>query len=74
MTTKRTATPVEVVTTDFEFAHGKKPAGRGGWAFGLERRPRNEDMFWFNGMYSDAKKAAVEHARTNGAPAVFVQS
>jgi hypothetical protein len=55
--------PVEVNTIDFEFAHGKKPRGRGSWAFSFEGR--NSAPVWIPGsmLYTDARKAAVVLAR-----------
>lgn len=52
---------IEFITTQFEFAHGRRPSGRGGWAFGLESNPRTEDIFFApSGTYAEAKKAARE--------------
>lgn len=47
-------------TTDYTFAHGKAPKGRGRWAFALTRNPNPEDV-WFSdsdSTYTEAKKQA----------------
>ena len=70
-------TAPRVNTTDFEFSHGRKPRGRGSWAFFFERDRRNHDVqdaFWHHGSFTEAKKAAVEEARRRGARDVFVGS
>lgn len=59
--TKQTA--VEFITTDFVTAHGRRPAGRGGWAFGLVRHPNDAETLWYTGLYSEAKKQAPHRAR-----------
>lgn len=48
---------VEVSTSQYEFAHGKKPRGRGHWAFIIA----GQTMFAPGGQqtYADAKKWAV---------------
>ena len=50
---------IEIKTSEYEFAHGKKPRGYGGWAFffGNETEP-----FWAHGTYSEAKKMAIAMA------------
>ena len=60
----------EVNTRVFEFSHGKKPRGEGYWAFNTQ--DRLEGAFWFNGSYSEAKKAAQAHFA--GEPVVYVLS
>lgn len=62
----------EIVTTQFEFAHGKKPSGHGCWAFATKRNPLIDKIFYFTGIYSEAKKAAQAHFA--GHPIVFVLS
>jgi len=44
-------------TTDYEFAYGRKPRGRGGWAFSFERNPDvlTDAVIWTPGMtYAEA--------------------
>jgi hypothetical protein len=66
---------IEVNTSDFEFAHGKKPRDRGGWAFGFTRRAKLEDLFWaHNVTYVEATKLAKARARELGAATIYVQS
>jgi len=52
-------------TTKYEFAHGRKPKGRGNWAFeilGTDGVKRG-DTFWANDTYAGARKQAEVHAR-----------
>jgi hypothetical protein len=65
---------IDVITTEFELSHGKKPRGQGGWAFGFTRRARMEDLFWvYNQPYTAAVKAAKAKAREPGADTIYVQ-
>jgi hypothetical protein len=64
---------VHFSTRDFEFAHGKKPKGLGNWAFFFDGN-RSVAPFWFYGMYSSAKVAALKKARELGAEDVEVGS
>jgi hypothetical protein len=64
---------VYVDTREFEVAHGRKPRGRGGWAFFFEYGQTGE-AFWANGTYAEARRAAVAEAKRRGATDVFVGS
>jgi hypothetical protein len=65
---------IDVDTSEFESSHGKKPRGRGDWAFGFTRRARMEDLFWvYNQPYGAAVKAAKAKARALGADTIYVQ-
>lgn len=66
--------PVEVLTGGYENAHGKKPRGEGNWAFSLGSNESLENLFWFNGPYGAAVKAARVAAREKGERFVRVQS
>ena len=55
---------IEVRTHAYEFEHGKRPGGRGSWAFEIGRDPQNP--FWFNGVYRAAKAAAIAEAVRRG--------
>ena len=69
-------TPV-VSTTQFELAHGKKPRGRGSWAFAFDVAVNGEfaeDLFWSQGTFAEARRAAVVEARRRGVTHVEVQS
>ncbi len=49
-------------TRHYEMAHGKAPRGRGMWAFELRNgRTVVAPMFWHNGTYGEAKRAARAH-------------
>ncbi len=51
---------IEFLTSAYCFAHGHPPRGRGGWAFRIDR---SAAIFWANGTYVEAKKAAAEEAK-----------
>lgn len=61
-----------VITTAYEFAHGKKPRGTGTWAFGLRRNTPADMISWHSGTYAQAKRKAQEVFR--GCGEIFVQS
>lgn len=72
---------VEVTARDYMRSHLRAPRGRGSWAFRLWM-PGNaiaagywrEDLFWHNGLYGEARTAAVAFARSVGAVAVDAQA
>jgi hypothetical protein len=52
-------------THEYEFAHGKKPRGRGMWAFVPANYVWGDDMpedaiAWANGTYTDAKREVAK--------------
>jgi hypothetical protein len=65
---------VYVNTREYEFAHGKRPRGEGGWAFFFNPRAEVGTACWFTGTYAEARKAAVAEAKRRGAPEVWVGS
>jgi hypothetical protein len=69
---------VEFLTSDYEFAHGHGPRGRGAWAFSSERNPdvTGPTMFWAYGPYTygEAKKLARAHFAARGVSSVWVLS
>jgi hypothetical protein len=65
---------IQFCTHQFEAAHGKRPSGRGSWAFFFNGATRVEDAFWYNGLYSDARKAALAEAKKRGAVEIEVGS
>jgi hypothetical protein len=53
---------VNVIGSHYIYNHGKKPAGNGKWAFGVgSREPK--DLLFFDGVYSQVSKQAVEAAK-----------
>lgn len=54
-----------ISTYAFEASHGRKPRGQGGWMFCLRSRWDKqgylEHVFYFEGYYSEAKRAAVAY-------------
>lgn len=69
---------VDVRTEPYEASHGKKPSGRGGWAFGFDARYPSEvdhkDLFWVQGskQYSEALAIAKQEAKKRGAHTILV--
>lgn len=66
-----------VNTDHYEIAWGKKPRGRGSWAFDLGNHGgtvADHEPFWFNGSYGDAKKAALKAAKERGSAEIIVLS
>lgn len=64
-------------TREYEFSHGKKPRGRGSWAFFFDDKTNNvADAFWTPGSttYAEAKKMAKAEAVRRGARDVTVGS
>lgn len=62
---------VQVITTPYEFAHGRAPKGRGAWAFeGCDLG----ELYWFNGLYSDARREAKKHFAALGVTHISVAS
>ena len=62
---------IEFSTTEFEFAHGKKPRGQGQWAFFFDEE---REPMWFNGSFSQARQFAMAWAVTKGHVRVRVGS
>lgn len=60
---------IQIITTNYEFCHGKKPRGYGQWAFFFDNEA---EPFWSTGKYSEAKKMAVTYAVTKGFSVVKV--
>ena len=54
---------IEVQDSMFVFNYGKKPNGRGGWAFHLGDAAA---PVWFHGLYSECKVAAQKAAVVAG--------
>ena len=56
---------IYVSTREYELSHGKKPRGRGSWAFFFDGATRVEDAYWSSGgqtytqALADAKRFAV---------------
>lgn len=58
------AGPRHVATERFEWSHGKKPRGTGGWAFQYDDDPKPH---FIHGSYADAKRQAMAEGRRRGA-------
>ncbi len=59
---------VEIKTAEFEFSHGRKPRGEGGWVFEASVYAGGRGTTFLGQhhvqgcrSYGDAKRAAVEH-------------
>jgi hypothetical protein len=67
--------PIEVEgRNQYQFSHGHFPRGRGSWAFAIGGKKELDDLFWFNGTYGEAVKAAKAKAREVGVCYVTVQT
>lgn len=60
---------VRVVTTEFEWAHRRKPRGYGHWAFEI-----GSERFWQVGSFAEAKRMAIRYAADHGEREVKVLS
>ena len=60
---------LEVKRDNYQFSHGRKPRGRGNWAFKLI--PSGE-VTWFQGFYTEGIKEARRMAKRKGDWAVEV--
>ena len=68
-------TAIEVKISQYEFAHGKKPRGRGCWAFFMGRNTSDVlKAHFFNGTFREACKQAKAKAREMGFNCVTVGS
>lgn len=56
-----------VRTNKYEITSGKKPRGFGMWAFQI-----GSETFWVTGNYAEAKKRAVEKAKSEGIEIIYV--
>lgn len=64
---------IEIITTQYEFSHGRKPRGRGFWAFAPVRNPEAGNIIWTGQMtYADAKKHVATIARERGITTLHV--
>ena len=67
---------ITVETSEYEFSHGKRPRGRGTWAFTFDTRryDRIEEVWWTPFVtWSDARRLAVAEARRRGAVIAWAQ-
>ena len=64
---------IEVSTSDYEFAHGKKPqrGEDGTWTFFVGSIP---EPILISGSYAQAKRVALEYAKARGARRIAVGS
>lgn len=65
---------MRVDTTEYEWAHGKKPRGPGLWWFYARREDGQAFQRSFNMSFGEARKAAVRWAKRLGAWSVELQS
>ena len=62
---------VRVITTEYEFVHGKKPRGTGRWFFSIKEGAVDAAIF-MTGTYSEATKGAKKFARSVGVSEIQV--
>jgi len=75
--TKVSLSAITVRTSEYQFAHGKLPRGRGSgrWAFWMGRDTSDIDKaLWFPGTYAEAVKQAKRMAQELGYMTVTVGS
>ena len=76
---------VTVNTTEYQFSHGRKPRGNGGWFFYSKNTgpgttytmgmPDNmQELVWGTGTYTEIKKMAVAKAKEQGITEIIVGS
>ena len=65
---------ITISTTNYQFSHGKKPSGRGYWAFVFKDIWNRETVEFLPGSttYGEAKKWAIRHAAEIGSVKVSV--
>jgi hypothetical protein len=71
---------IEISTTAYQFSHGKKPSGRGYWAFVFKDIHNQETIEFMPGhlrpagatTYGEAKKWAIRHGAELGSVKVSV--
>ncbi len=68
------STAVEVDTSEFERAHGRRPRGPGNWAFFFGKSRDVSDAFWVTGTWRDVCSEARDEARRRGVRRVVVGS
>ena len=62
---------VRVITTEYEFVHGKKPRGTGHWFFHI-KEGAVEAAISMPGTYTEATKGAKKFARNIGVSEIKV--
>jgi hypothetical protein len=70
-TNRTTISAVTVDTRPYFRSHLREPRGTGSWAFQIGRD--EENLFWHNGTYGEARKAAQAEARRRGATIIYAQ-
>ena len=70
---KKRARKIEIDAGPYVRAHGKRPRGRGGWAFAANGRDGIDELIWANGLYRDAVREAKSKA-PEGTVVLAVQS
>lgn len=68
MTVSSTLFGVTVSYFKYICAHGKTPRGYREWAFDMG----DESMFFYTGIFAEAKRAAVKEARRRGVGVISV--
>lgn len=64
---------MEVDTSSYQASWGRKPRGRGQWAFDMVVKGTRV-MAWASGSYTEAKRKIVKLAVQNGAEKIIVLS
>lgn len=61
-----------VHTHVYNFTHAKEPKGRGRWAFSNHRNPEPEQIKFYYGTYTEARKQAVTEFAKMGLNSIYV--
>lgn len=73
-TTKTIKTRIE--SSKYRATIGRQPQGRGFWGFhpDFSVSGASKEIFWFSGIFVDAKRAAIAHFSAQGVAVVQVLS
>jgi len=70
----QTVRSITISTRAYELSHGRKPKGRGSWAFFFDGMTDINDAKWFQGTYTEGLKLARAWAFTKGHHTIEVGS
>ena len=67
---------ITVNTNQYQFSHGRKPRGYGGWFFYRSNTGNwiEDTLVWGTGTYSEMKKLAIAEAKIEGITEIIVGS
>ena len=65
---------VKVDTSDYINVYGHRPSGIGYWGFSDKYDLDDNEIWWFNGLYSQCKNKAIHNAASRGSAKVYLQA